>query len=174
VHLRSEKDVINLAIELVLEGTLDVLQKVAASGIQVSDGSKQIAEGAQSLAQGSTEQASSVEELSASIGEIATIGITDYAQKELGDIVFVDVTSEGETLAIGDVFGSIEAVKTVSDLIMPIAGVVEEVNAQLEDAPELVNKEPYGNGWLIKAAVVNDDDLNGLMSAEEYKAFIGK
>jgi glycine cleavage system H protein len=107
-------------------------------------------------------------------GSEAYIGITDFAQQELGEIVYVDITTDGETLTKDEVFGSIEAVKTVSDLIMPIAGVVEEVNSQLEDAPELVNKEPYDNGWLIKVAVVNDDDLNGLMSAEEYKAFIGK
>jgi glycine cleavage system H protein len=107
-------------------------------------------------------------------GSEAYIGITDFAQQELGEIVYVDITTDGETLTKNEVFGSIEAVKTVSDLIIPIAGVVEEVNAQLEDAPELVNKEPYGNGWLIKVTVINDDDLNSLMSAEEYKAFIGK
>jgi glycine cleavage system H protein len=107
-------------------------------------------------------------------GNEAYIGITDFAQQELGEIVYVDITTEGETLTKDEVFGSIEAVKTVSDLIMPVGGVVEEVNTQLEDAPELVNKEPYGNGWLIKVAVANEDDLDGLMSAEEYKAFIGK
>jgi glycine cleavage system H protein len=107
-------------------------------------------------------------------GSEAYIGITDFAQQELGEIVYVDIATDGETLTKDEVFGSIEAVKTVSDLIMPIAGIVEEVNAQLEDAPELVNKEPYGNGWLIKVSVANDDELNGLMSADEYKAFIGK
>ena len=107
-------------------------------------------------------------------GNEAFIGITDFAQQELGEIVYVDVTCEGETLAKGDVFGSIEAVKTVSDLIIPIGGTIIEVNNQLEDAPELVNKEPYGNGWIIKVAIENMDEVDSLMSAEEYKAFIGK
>ena len=104
----------------------------------------------------------------------AFIGITDFAQSELGEIVYVDITSEGETLKKNEIFGSIEAVKTVSDLILPIGGEIIEVNSQLEDAPELVNKEPYGDGWLIKVAVQNGDEVNSLMSAEEYKAFIGK
>ena len=104
----------------------------------------------------------------------AFIGITDFAQSELGEIVYVDVTCEGETLAKGDVFGSIEAVKTVSDLIIPIGGEIIEVNSELEDAPELVNKEPYGNGWIIKVEVENSEEVDSLMSAEEYQAFIGK
>ena len=107
-------------------------------------------------------------------GNEAFIGITDFAQQELGEIVYVDVTCEGETLAKGDVFGSIEAVKTVSDLIIPIGGEIIEVNSELEDAPELVNKEPYGSGWIIKVVIESTDEVNGLMSAEEYKAFIGK
>ena len=107
-------------------------------------------------------------------GNEAFIGITDFAQSELGEIVYVDVTSDGETLAKNDVFGSIEAVKTVSDLVMPIGGTIIEVNSQLEDAPELVNKEPYGNGWIIKVEVGSSEEVDSLMSAEEYKAFIGK
>ena len=107
-------------------------------------------------------------------GNEAYVGITDFAQGELGEIVFVDVTTEGETLDMGEVFGSIEAVKTVSDLMMPVAGEVLEVNTKLEDAPELVNSDPFGEGWIIKIAVQNADELSELMSAAEYKEFIGK
>ena len=107
-------------------------------------------------------------------GNEAFIGITDFAQQELGEIVYVDVTSDGETLEKNDVFGSIEAVKTVSDLVIPIGGEIIEVNSQLEDAPELVNKEPYGNGWIIKVAIGNMDEVDALMSAEEYRALISK
>ena len=107
-------------------------------------------------------------------GNEAYIGITDYAQGELGEIVFVDVATVGETLNKADVFGSIEAVKTVSDLLMPIAGEVLEVNANLEDKPELVNFDPYGKGWIIKIQVSEGDSMDGLMNAEEYQAFIGK
>lgn len=107
-------------------------------------------------------------------GDEAYVGITDFAQGELGEIVYVDVASEGETLDQGEVFGSIEAVKTVSDLMMPIAGEVLEVNAKLEDEPELVNSDAFGEGWIIKIAVQNADELSGLMSAAEYKEFIGK
>lgn len=107
-------------------------------------------------------------------GNEAYVGITDFAQGELGEIVFVDVTTEGETLDMGEVFGSIEAVKTVSDLMMPVAGEVLEVNTKLEDAPELVNSDPFGEGWIIKIAVRNADELSELMSAAEYKEFIGK
>lgn len=107
-------------------------------------------------------------------GSEAYVGITDFAQDELGEIVYVDVTSEGETLAQGDVFGSIEAVKTVSDLMMPMGGEVLELNPKLDDAPELVNKDPYGEGWIIKISVKNSEELTGLMSAETYKEFIGK
>ncbi len=107
-------------------------------------------------------------------GNEAYIGITDFAQDELGEIVFVDVTSEDETLAKGDVFGSIEAVKTVSDLLMPVSGKVLEVNAQLEDAPELVNQDPYGEGWIIKVSLEDESEVNTLMSAQEYKESVGK
>lgn len=107
-------------------------------------------------------------------GSEAYIGISDFAQSELGEIVYVDVTSEGETIAKGDIFGSIEAVKTVSDLMMPLGGEVLEVNPQLEDAPELVNKDPYGEGWIIKVALTSEDEVNELMSAQEYKDLIGK
>lgn len=107
-------------------------------------------------------------------GNEAYIGVTDFAQSELGEIVFVDVDTVGETMGAGEVFGSIEAVKTVSDLLMPVAGEVLEVNAKLEDAPETVNSDPYGEGWIIKIALENEDDVNKLMDAQAYKAFIGK
>ena len=107
-------------------------------------------------------------------GNEAYVGITDFAQEELGDIVFIDVTTEGETVEQGEVFGSVEAVKTVSDLMMPVTGEVLEVNPDLDDAPELINKEPYKGGWIIKISLENPDDVNGLMSADEYKEFIGK
>ena len=107
-------------------------------------------------------------------GNEAYVGITDFAQDELGEIVYVDVATEGETLEKGEVFGSIEAVKTVSDLLMPVGGEVLEVNAQLDDAPELVNKDPFGEGWIIKIAVQNEADLSDLMTADAYKEFIGK
>ncbi|AFL96921.1 glycine cleavage system protein GcvH [Ornithobacterium rhinotracheale] len=101
-------------------------------------------------------------------GDVATIGITDYAQSELGDIVFVDVDSEGDELSAGDIFGSIEAVKTVSDLFMPVAGEVIELNEALDDEPELVNQDPYGKGWIIKVKVT-DADTSELLDAEAYK-----
>ncbi|NLY24313.1 MAG: glycine cleavage system protein GcvH [Bacteroidales bacterium] len=107
-------------------------------------------------------------------GNEAYIGITDFAQEELGEIVYVDVTTEGETLAQSEVFGSIEAVKTVSDLMMPVGGEVLEVNPGLDDAPELVNKDPYGEGWIIRIALQDAGEVNGLMSVEAYKEFIGK
>ena len=107
-------------------------------------------------------------------GNEAYVGITDFAQEELGDIVFIDVSTEGETLEQGEVFGSVEAVKTVSDLMMPVSGEVLEVNAEIDDAPELVNKYPYGKGWIIKVTIVNPEELDGLMSAADYKEFIGK
>ena len=107
-------------------------------------------------------------------GNNATIGITEFAQSELGEIVFVDVTGEGETIDKDEVFGSIEAVKTVSDLIMPVAGEVLEVNAELEDAPELVNTDPYGDGWIIKITMNDEKDLEDLLDAAAYKDFIGK
>ncbi|MDR0436773.1 MAG: glycine cleavage system protein GcvH [Bacteroidales bacterium] len=106
-------------------------------------------------------------------GEIATIGITDYAQKELGDIVFVDVTCEGDTLAVGDVFGTIEAVKTVSDLVLPISGEVVEFNSFLESDAAAINSDPYGNGWIIKVKIANPAELSTLIDATAYKAHIG-
>jgi glycine cleavage system H protein len=107
-------------------------------------------------------------------GDVAYIGITDYAQSELGEIVYVDITTEGETIAKEEVFGTIEAVKTVSDLFMPIDGDVLEVNADLEDNPELVNEDAYGKGWLIKIGVKDAAELNDLLSADDYKALIAK
>ena len=105
-------------------------------------------------------------------GEEAYVGITDYAQSQLGDIVFVEVETEGDELEAGDTFGSIEAVKTVSDLYMPISGEVLEFNSELEDQPDLVNKDPYGKGWIIKVKVDDEAQLDGLLSADVYKASI--
>lgn len=107
-------------------------------------------------------------------GNEAFVGITDYAQGELGEIVFVDITTEGETVAQEEVFGTIEAVKTVSDLFMPLSGEVVEVNAELEDKPELVNEDAYGKGWLIKVAISNPSEIDDLLSADEYEKFIAK
>ena len=106
-------------------------------------------------------------------GDEAYVGITDFAQSQLGDIVFVDVTTEGETLAQGEVFGTIEAVKTVSDAFLPVGGEVLEFNAALNDAPELVNKHPYGEGWMVKIKVTNPAELDVLLSAEDYAKLIG-
>ena len=105
-------------------------------------------------------------------GDMAYIGITDFAQSELGEIVIVDITTEGETLAREAVFGSIEAVKTVSDLFMPVGGEVLEVNPKLEDNPELVNSDPYGEGWMIKVKMTNPSEAGSLLDAEAYKALI--
>lgn len=105
-------------------------------------------------------------------GEEAFVGITDYAQSQLGDIVFVEVETEGDELEAGDTFGSIEAVKTVSDLYMPISGEVLEFNSELEDQPDLVNKDPYGKGWIIKVKIGDESQLDGLLSADAYKASI--
>lgn len=105
-------------------------------------------------------------------GDVAFVGITDYAQSELGEIVFVDVDTVGETLGQGEVFGSVEAVKTVSDLNMPVSGEVLEVNEQLEDQPELVNNDPYGEGWMIKITVNDPAELENLLDAEGYAAII--
>jgi len=107
-------------------------------------------------------------------GDVAYVGITDYAQSALGVSVFVDIAAEGETIAKEEVFGTIEAVKTVSDLFMPVGGKVAEVNAALEDKPELVNEDAYGEGWLIRVESMNESDLPGLLSAEEYKKLIAK
>lgn len=105
-------------------------------------------------------------------GDEVTIGITDFAQQELGDIVFVDVDTEGETLDEQEVFGSIEAVKTVSDLFMPVSGEIIEFNAKLEDEPELINTDPYGEGWIIKVKI-SDESTNDLLDAEAYNDLIG-
>ena len=105
-------------------------------------------------------------------GEEAYVGITDYAQSQLGDIVFVEVETEGDNLEAGDTFGSIEAVKTVSDLYMPVSGEVLEFNSELEDQPDLVNKDPYGKGWIIKVKIEDEAQLDGLVSADAYKASI--
>ncbi|SHI67076.1 glycine cleavage system H protein [Cruoricaptor ignavus] len=106
-------------------------------------------------------------------GDTATIGITDFAQSELGDIVFVDVDSLEEELSEGEVFGSVEAVKTVSDLYLPVSGTVVEFNEKLEEQPELVNSDPYGEGWIIKVRLAEDADQSGLLSAEDYQALLG-
>ena len=105
-------------------------------------------------------------------GDVAYVGITDYAQEQLGDIVFVDIPTEGVTLEAGEVFGTIEVVKTISDLFLPVAGEVVEQNPALEENPELVNKDPYGEGWLIKMKPANAADLDNLLDAEGYKAVV--
>ena len=105
-------------------------------------------------------------------GNIATVGITEFAQGELGDIVYVDINTVGKTLAAEEVFGTVEAVKTVSDLFLPVSGTVTEVNAALEAQPELVNSDPYGQGWMIKMTVDNIADVEALLSAEAYNALV--
>lgn len=106
-------------------------------------------------------------------GSSAYIGISDFAQGELGDIVFVDINSVGKTLAVGDVFGTVEAVKTVSDLYMPVSGTVEEVNADLDGSPELVNEDPYGKGWIIKISLKDAAEADALMDSVTYKTKVG-
>ena len=106
-------------------------------------------------------------------GNVATIGITDYAQGELGDIVFIEIETVGKTMKQEEVFGTVEAVKTVSDLFMPASAKIDSKNPRLESEPELVNKDPYGDGWLIKVTISNPAELNGLLDAEAYKALIG-
>lgn len=106
-------------------------------------------------------------------GEVAYVGITDYAQSELGEIVFLDINTQGDTLAQEEVFGSVEAVKTVSDLNMPVSGEVLEVNESINDQPELVNNDPYGEGWMIKIQVSNPAELDTLLDAVGYQALIG-
>lgn len=105
-------------------------------------------------------------------GESIVIGITDFAQKELGDIVYVDVDTEGDTLEKEEVFGSVEAVKTVSDLMMPVSGEIVTFNEVLEDEPELVNSDPYGDGWMIKVLVSDFKELGSLLSADQYKELV--
>lgn len=106
-------------------------------------------------------------------GNTAIVGITDFAQGELGDIVFVEIETEDEDLAKEEVFGTIEAVKTVSDLYMPLSGKVVEVNEELDGQPELVNKDPYGGGWMIKVEISDPSEMDQLLSADDYKALIG-
>jgi len=106
-------------------------------------------------------------------GNIATIGVTDFAQKELGDIVYVEVESVGQKLEAGTVFGTVEAVKTVSDLFLPVSGTVDELNPALANSPELVNTDPYGEGWMIKMTVDNPDDVAALLDAAGYEALVG-
>jgi glycine cleavage system H protein len=106
-------------------------------------------------------------------GSEAVIGITDFAQKELGDIVYVDVTTLNETVDREAIFGSVEAVKTVSDLFMPISGKVLEINSKIDGNPELVNSDPYGDGWMIRCTIDSATDLDSLLSVEDYKALIG-
>ncbi len=105
-------------------------------------------------------------------GDIAVVGVTDFAQGELGDVVFVEIETEGETLDKGETFGTVEAVKTVSDLFMPIGGEVAEVNEALADDPELVNKDPYGEGWMIKIKIADPSELDDLLSPGDYKKMI--
>lgn len=106
-------------------------------------------------------------------GDIATVGITDFAQKELGDIVYVEVETLDQTLEKDEVFGTVEAVKTVSDLFLPLAGEIVAFNDDLESAPESVNSDPYGAGWMIKIKIANMDEVESLLSSESYKALIG-
>lgn len=105
-------------------------------------------------------------------GDVAVIGVTDFAQGELGDVVFVEVETEGEELEKGEIFGTVEAVKTVSDLFMPVGGEVVEFNQALVDEPELVNKDPYGDGWMIKIKMENPTELDELLTAEDYQKMI--
>jgi len=106
-------------------------------------------------------------------GDVITIGITDFAQSELGDIVYVEVETVDETLEIEEVFGTVEAVKTVSDLFLPVSGEIIEFNEALEDAPESVNSDPYGDGWMIKVKCSDVSQLDALLSADDYKSIIG-
>ena len=105
-------------------------------------------------------------------GDMGYVGITDFAQGELGDIVFIEIETLGETLQKEEIFGTIEAVKTVSDMFMPVGGEILEVNPSLEESPEVVNKDPYGNGWMIKIKITDPSEADGLLSAEKYKALL--
>jgi glycine cleavage system H protein len=106
-------------------------------------------------------------------GDKAKVGITDFAQKELGDIVFLDITSIGKEVKQNDIFGSIEAVKTVSDLFMPITGTVLSVNSNLDSDPQLVNSDPYGEGWMVEISISNLSEVEGLLTAEQYQDIVG-
>lgn len=105
-------------------------------------------------------------------GQTATVGITDFAQSELGDVVFVEIETAGETIQKGEPFGTIEAVKTVSDMFMPVSGEVTEVNPELENAPDLVNKDPYGKGWMIKIKISDPSESKNLLTPEKYKELL--
>lgn len=107
-------------------------------------------------------------------GSTATVGITEFAQHELGDIVFVDINTVGKSLSANDVFGTVEAVKTVSDLYLPVSGTINEVNSDLEANPQHVNNDPYGKGWMMKMTVSNPADVDGLLDATAYKAHVGE
>lgn len=107
-------------------------------------------------------------------GDTATVGITEFAQRELGDIVFIDINTVGKKLPAHEIFGTVEAVKTVSDLYLPISGSITEVNADLEGSPESVNSDPYGAGWMIKMTIDNPSELDGLMDAAAYKDMVGE
>ncbi len=106
-------------------------------------------------------------------GDIAIVGITEFAQRELGDIVYIDINTVGDEVSKDDVFGTVEAVKTVSDLFMPVTATVLEINAALNDSPELVNSDPYGLGWMVKVKLADAADLDGLLNAEAYQALVG-
>ena len=106
-------------------------------------------------------------------GDTATVGITDFAQRELGDIVFVDINTKGKNLTKEEIFGTVEAVKTVSDLFIPVAGTITEINPALEGSPELVNSDPYGEGWMIKMTVTNPADVDSLLDAAAYQHLVG-
>ena len=102
-------------------------------------------------------------------GDFAYVGVTDFAQEQLGDVVFFEIETEGEEFGLGDTFGTVEAVKTVSDMFMPVSGVVEEVNPALEDNPEIVNSDPYGEGWIIKISISKTAELEELLKPDEYQ-----
>lgn len=106
-------------------------------------------------------------------GNVAVVGVTDFAQGELGDVVYVEIETQGETIDKEEVFGTIEAVKTVSDLFMPVSGEITEVNSALDGNPESVNKDPYGAGWMVKIKMSNPSEMDGLLTAEQYKALVG-
>ncbi len=106
-------------------------------------------------------------------GDVATVGITDFAQGELGDVVFVEIETQGETMDSGETLGTIEAVKTVSDIFMPVSGEITEVNEKLEEKPEIVNSDPYGEGWMVKIRMSDASEADNLMSADDYKDLIG-
>lgn len=107
-------------------------------------------------------------------GEVVYTGITEFAQSELGDIVYLDINTVGQEVKSGDIFGTVEAVKTVSDLFLPLTGKILEVNSKLESEPELINSDPYGDGWMIKSTITNSAEIEELLSADDYKKLIGK